>query len=103
MTRNASWAATSRGNSAWLRAAAVKLSYLGTQRRSSRVAGIVDAGGAEDNQIFVNLPVAQNLAGLQGKIELVQLSVSGTRRASRAMPRNWRERFRDMMCGRSAK
>jgi len=42
------------------------------------VAGVVDAGGTEDNQVFVSLPVAQNLAGLRGKIELVQLSVSGT-------------------------
>ena len=57
--------------------AAVKLSYLGRSAELT-VAGVLDAGGTEDNQIFVNLPVAQNLAGLQGKIELVQLSVSGT-------------------------
>ena len=55
----------------------VKLSYLGRSAQLT-VAGVLDAGGTEDNQIFVNLPVAQNLAGLQGKIELVQLSVSGT-------------------------
>jgi putative ABC transport system permease protein len=42
------------------------------------VAGIIDAGGPEDNQIFVNLPVAQMLAGAAGKIELVQLSVPGS-------------------------
>ncbi len=42
-----------------------------------RVAGIVDAGGDDDDQTFVNLPVAQKLAGLDGKIELVQLSVNG--------------------------
>ena len=29
-----------------------------------RVAGIVDAGGEDDDQTFVNLPVAQKLAGL---------------------------------------
>ena len=48
--------------------------------RSARlgVAGIVEAGGPEDNQIFVNLPVAQSLAARSGKIELVQLSVTGT-------------------------
>jgi len=39
------------------------------------VAGIVDAGGAEDNQVFVNLPVAQDLAGLTGQIGLVQLRI----------------------------
>lgn len=42
------------------------------------VAGVIDAGGSEDNQIFVNLPVAQKLAGLPGKIEAVQLSVPGS-------------------------
>ena len=47
------------------------------------VAGIVDAGGSEDNQIFVNLPVAQKLAGLQGKIQLIELSVPGSAGALR--------------------
>lgn len=42
------------------------------------VAGILDAGGTEDNQVFVSLAVAQSLSGLTGKIELVQLSVNGT-------------------------
>jgi putative ABC transport system permease protein len=42
------------------------------------VAGIVDAGGPEDNQIFVNLPVAQTLAGTGNKVQLVQLSVPGS-------------------------
>ena len=55
----------------------VKLDYLGRSVQLA-VAGIVDAGSTEDNQVFVNLAVAQNLAALQGKIELVQLSVSGT-------------------------
>lgn len=55
----------------------VKLDYLGRSVQLA-VAGIVDAGGTADNQVFVNLAVAQNLAALQGKIELVQLSVSGT-------------------------
>ncbi|MGB0036682.1 MAG: ABC transporter permease [Candidatus Acidiferrales bacterium] len=42
------------------------------------VAGILEAGGTEDNQVFVNLPIAQNLANLKGQIGLVQLSVQGT-------------------------
>jgi putative ABC transport system permease protein len=42
------------------------------------VSGIIDSGGPDDNQIFVNLVVAEELTGLQGEIELVQLSVSGT-------------------------
>jgi len=53
------------------------LSYHG-QTIFLRVAGIVDAGGEDDDQTFVNLPVAQKLAGLDGKIELVQLSVNGS-------------------------
>jgi putative ABC transport system permease protein len=57
--------------------ARLELSYLGRSVRLG-VAGVVDAGGADDNQIFVNLPVAQSLAGIDGQIEIVQLSVSGT-------------------------
>ena len=49
------------------------------------VAGIVEAGGAEDNQIFVNLPVAQSLMAHPGKIELVQLSVTGTEKQMAAV------------------
>jgi putative ABC transport system permease protein len=73
--------------------AQLRLTYVGRSAQLT-VAGILDAGGAEDNQVFVNLPVAQNLAGLPGKIELVQLSVGGTsagiaqyaERLSRAIP-----------------
>lgn len=42
------------------------------------VSGIVDAGGSEDNQIFVNLPVAQKLAGVESKIQFIELSVAGS-------------------------
>jgi putative ABC transport system permease protein len=52
------------------------------------VAGIVEAGGSEDNQIFVNLPVAQNLMAHPGKIELVQLSVTGTEKQMAAVTRS---------------
>lgn len=45
---------------------------------SLTVAGIVTTGGAEDNQILTDLDSAQSLAGLTGRISLVQLSVSGT-------------------------
>lgn len=53
------------------------LSYLGHSANLA-VAGIIDAGGSEDDQVFVNLPVAQSLAGTPGSIELWQLSVIGT-------------------------
>jgi len=45
-----------------------------------RVAGVIDAGGTEDSQILVNLPVAQKLAktSAAGQIELVLMSIRGT-------------------------
>jgi putative ABC transport system permease protein len=55
----------------------LQLTYLNTIAQF-RVAGIVDAGGAEDNQVFVGLAEAQSLAKLPGKISVAQLSVSGT-------------------------
>jgi putative ABC transport system permease protein len=55
----------------------IALDYLGHRARLT-VAGIVDSGDAEDNQVFVNLPVAQQLSNLDGQIGLVQLSVGGT-------------------------
>jgi putative ABC transport system permease protein len=42
------------------------------------VSGVVTTGGDEDSQIFTSLEVAQNLAGLRGRVSLVQLSVPGT-------------------------
>jgi putative ABC transport system permease protein len=56
---------------------ALELSY-GNNHEQLRVRGIVTAGGPDDNQIFVDLPVTQRLAGLEGRVSLVQLSVPGT-------------------------
>lgn len=42
------------------------------------VAAVLDTGGPGDNQIFVNLPVAQALADADGKAQFVQLSVPGS-------------------------
>jgi len=58
----------------------IELHYLD---RSAKlvVTGVCDSGGPEDNQVLVNLPVAQELAQLTGagpRISLVQLSVQGT-------------------------
>jgi putative ABC transport system permease protein len=50
----------------------------GDRNISLTVAGIVTTGGAEDNQILTNLDSAQALAGLSGRVSLLQLSVSGT-------------------------
>jgi putative ABC transport system permease protein len=45
---------------------------------SLAVSGIVTTGAAEDNQILTSLDTAQLLAGVPGRVSLVQLSVSGT-------------------------
>jgi len=50
----------------------------GEHNVSLTVAGIITAGAAEDSQIVTGLDVAQSLAGLPGRLSLVQLSVSGT-------------------------
>jgi putative ABC transport system permease protein len=55
----------------------IELRYL-ERKVTLAVIGIADAGGSEDNQIFVNLPVAQQLGGLAGRVGLVQLSVAGS-------------------------
>jgi putative ABC transport system permease protein len=65
----------------------LELTYLGNTARLT-VSGIVDAGGAEDSHIFVNLPVAQALANLEGRIGQVQLSVSGTPASIETFARN---------------
>jgi putative ABC transport system permease protein len=57
--------------------AQIQLEYLDRSARF-RVSGVVDSGGAEDNQVFINLPAAQKLVGLPSRIELVELSVSGS-------------------------
>ena len=44
---------------------------------SMRVASIIASGAAEDDQIFVPLADLQRLAGLEGKISLVQLNLPG--------------------------
>jgi putative ABC transport system permease protein len=70
------------------------LSYLAQHARFT-VAGILDAGSSEDNQIFVNLAAAQNLAGAKDGIELWQLSITGTPRAISAFLQKLRSQFPD--------
>lgn len=43
-----------------------------------RIEGIVSAGGSEDSQVFLELESAQQLAGLPGRISVMELSVPGT-------------------------
>jgi putative ABC transport system permease protein len=56
---------------------AIELNYSGAVKSLS-VAGVINSGGDEDSQIFVNLPVAQKLAGLENRVGVVQVSVAGT-------------------------
>jgi len=58
-------------------ASQLDLTYL-NRRVQLRVAGVIDAGGAEDNQVFANLPAVQKLANTGSQIEVVQISVRGT-------------------------
>ena len=59
-----------------------------------RVTGIVTAGSSEDNQIFIGLPLAQELAGLGARASLIQVTARGSapeiesviRRLSLALP-----------------
>lgn len=57
----------------------------GTRTVNLTVAAIVDAGGPADNQIFVNLPVAQTLADADGKAQLIELNVPGSTEDIRAV------------------
>ena len=43
-----------------------------------KVAGIIDAGGDEDNKIFMPLDTAQTLSGLDGKVDSVEVSALTT-------------------------
>ena len=57
----------------------LRLTYLDKNAQVT-VVGIVDTGGPEDNQIFMQLNEVQSMAGVQGQIGLMQLSVRGTAR-----------------------
>lgn len=50
----------------------------GDREATLTVAGVITSGGSEDSQVFVDMATAQTLAGLAGRIGLVQLSVRGS-------------------------
>jgi putative ABC transport system permease protein len=54
----------------------VEITHAGRRARLE-VSGILSTGGAEDSQVYVNLPVAQELAGVGQGVGLVEISVSG--------------------------
>ena len=57
----------------------VRVQY-GGREAALRVAGVVTAGSSEDSQIFIGLPLAQELGGLGARASLVQISVRGPAR-----------------------
>ncbi len=57
----------------------VTLQYAG-RSATFTVVGVIHSGAEEDSQIFANLAAVQKLAGLEGRIGLVQLNVPGTPR-----------------------
>jgi putative ABC transport system permease protein len=71
----------------------VKVNYAGREA-TLRVAGIVTAGSSEDSQIFIGLPVAQELGLQKSQVSLIQVSANGSaaqiedaiRRLSVALP-----------------
>jgi len=50
-----------------------------TTSRDVTVVGIITTGGVEDDQVFVNLPVAQELTARPGKVHTVQVSALCTK------------------------
>jgi putative ABC transport system permease protein len=51
---------------------------VGEHEGSCIAQALLSAGGPEDDQLFLPLPAAQELAGLPGRISLVQISVPGS-------------------------
>jgi len=50
----------------------------GNRTASLTVAGVIDSGAQEDNQIIANLPVVQKFSGLKDRIGMVQMIIPGT-------------------------
>lgn len=55
----------------------VTVTYAGREA-TLKVAGIVTAGSSEDSQIFIGLPVAQELGGVGDRISLIQVMAGGS-------------------------
>jgi putative ABC transport system permease protein len=55
---------------------ALKMEYM-SRSAECTIAGVVEAGGTEDDQVFASLRTVQALAKLKGQIGVVLISVSG--------------------------
>jgi putative ABC transport system permease protein len=49
----------------------------GERAAACSIAGIVSSGGAEDDQVFLPLDVLQQVAGLKGRISMVEMRITG--------------------------
>lgn len=54
---------------------ALDLNYLG-RTVHLKITGVLDSGAGDDNQVFMDLAAAQNLAGYQNQISVMQMSVN---------------------------
>ncbi len=87
----------------------VDLLYEG-RTASFTVVGVADAGGDEDNQIFIDEKRAEQLTGIDGQIAVVQLNVRGTpeeieqyaSRLGAALPNDDVHPIRDIAAGEGA-
>lgn len=52
------------------------------------VAGVIDSGANDDNQIFADLQTVQSIAGLSGRVTLAQIGISGGARAITSYAQN---------------
>ncbi|HXW55917.1 MAG TPA: FtsX-like permease family protein [Candidatus Cybelea sp.] len=73
---------------------AVRVNYPERVRLS--VAGVMETGSSEDNQIFVSLPLAQRLAARPNRIEVWELSVPGNAERVAAFVHDLASRFPDL-------
>jgi putative ABC transport system permease protein len=55
----------------------INVSYSNLQQKAFNVSGVVTTGADEDNQIFISLEAAQELAGLANQVSAVALSAVG--------------------------
>lgn len=55
----------------------VAIHYAGREA-TLRVTGIITAGSSEDSQIFISLPMAQEMAGLGARASLIQITARGS-------------------------
>ncbi|PKU21453.1 ABC transporter permease [Telmatospirillum siberiense] len=67
-----------------------------THQVQVRVKGIVDTGGAEDDQVFVNLPLAQRLLDRPDQADLAMLSVIARGGEADALAADLARRFPDI-------